>query len=112
RRCDRHHARLGAFEGTVRTDLESIYRLLQVSSRTAAVTPRLRRPDRLTPLDPRPGSVPTEPGLRVSLKPRPGPAFWPTDGQSVKKSLTCRPRPSRRDATEHQFSLALDDHRR
>jgi len=30
--------RLGLTEGTVRTHLENIYRLLQVSSRTAAVT--------------------------------------------------------------------------
>ena len=30
--------RLGISEGTVRTHLENIYRLLQVSSRTAAVT--------------------------------------------------------------------------
>src|SRR4029077_7364573 len=70
--------------------------------------PRLRRPDGLTPPDPRPGRVPTEPGLRVSLETRPGPAFWPAGGQRFKKALTCRPRPSWRDATEHQFSLALD----
>ncbi len=36
--------RLGISEGTVRTHLENIYRLLQVSSRTAAVTRALADP--------------------------------------------------------------------
>ena len=46
--------RLGISEGTVRTHLENIYRLLQVSSRTAAVTRAFADPDSLTPSDPRP----------------------------------------------------------
>jgi DNA-binding CsgD family transcriptional regulator len=46
--------RLGISEGTVRTHLEHIYRLLQVSSRTAAVTRAFTDSNGLTPPDPRP----------------------------------------------------------
>jgi DNA-binding CsgD family transcriptional regulator len=46
--------RLGISEGTVRTHLEHIYRLLQVSSRAAAVTRAFAGPNGLTPPDPRP----------------------------------------------------------
>jgi DNA-binding CsgD family transcriptional regulator len=49
--------RLGISEGTVRTHLENIYRLLQVSSRTAAVTRAFADPDSLTPSDPGPGPL-------------------------------------------------------
>ena len=47
--------RLGITEATVRTHLEHIYRLLQVSSRTAAVTRAFADGSGLTPPDPRPG---------------------------------------------------------
>ena len=47
--------RLGISEATVRTHLEHIYRLLQVSSRTAAVTRAFTDGGGLTPPDPRPG---------------------------------------------------------
>jgi DNA-binding NarL/FixJ family response regulator len=47
--------RLGISEATVRTHLEHIYRLLQVSSRTAAVTRAFADPNGLTPPDPGPG---------------------------------------------------------
>jgi DNA-binding CsgD family transcriptional regulator len=47
--------RLGISEGTVRTHLENIYRLLRVSSRAAAVTRAFTGPNGLTPPDPRPG---------------------------------------------------------
>ena len=46
--------RLGISDATVRTQLEHIYRLLQVSSRTAAVTRAFTGPSALTPPDPRP----------------------------------------------------------
>src|SRR6516165_2792953 len=47
--------RLGITEATVRTHLEHIYRLLQVSSRAAAVTRAFTGPNGLTPPDPRTG---------------------------------------------------------
>ena len=47
--------RLGITEATVRTHLEHIYRLLQDSSRTAAVTRAFADGSGLTPPDPRPG---------------------------------------------------------
>jgi len=47
--------RLGISEATVRTHLEHIYRLLQVSSRTAAVTRAFADPNGLTPPDCDPG---------------------------------------------------------
>ena len=47
--------RLGISEATVRTHLEHIYRLLHVSSRTAAVTRAFADPNGLTPPDPGPG---------------------------------------------------------
>ena len=47
--------RLGISEGTVRTHLENIYRLLRVSNRAAAVTRAFTDPNGLTPPDPRPG---------------------------------------------------------
>ena len=53
--------RLGISEGTVRTHLEHIYRLLQVSSRTAAVTRAFTGPNGLTPPDPRPGPARARP---------------------------------------------------
>jgi DNA-binding CsgD family transcriptional regulator len=52
--------RLGISEGTVRTHLEHIYRLLQVSSRNAAVTRAVIDPTGLTPRIPGPGR--REPG--------------------------------------------------
>ena len=47
--------RLGISEATVRTHLEHVYRLLGVSSRTAAVTRAFTGSDGLTPPDLRPG---------------------------------------------------------
>jgi len=64
--------RLGISEATVRTHLEHIYRLLQVSSRTAAVTRAFADPNGLTPPDPRPGPPHARPRA-----PRPGPSPLP-----------------------------------
>ena len=64
--------RLRISEATVRTHLEHIYRLLQVSSRTAAVTRAFAGPDGLTPLDPRPGPPRVRPHA-----PRTGPSPLP-----------------------------------
>ena len=65
--------RLGISEGTVRTHLEHIYRLLHVSSRTAAVTRAFTDPIGLTPPDPTPGPPRARPptqGTGLSPLPR------------------------------------------
>jgi DNA-binding CsgD family transcriptional regulator len=67
--------RLGISEGTVRTHLEHIYRLLGVSSRAAAVTRAFTGPSGLTPPDPRPGPTPARPRIhRTGLSPPPATA--------------------------------------
>jgi DNA-binding CsgD family transcriptional regulator len=64
--------RLGISEATVRTHLEHIYRLPQVSSRAAAVTRAFTDPSGLTPPDPRPGPPRAQPRApRTGLSPPP-----------------------------------------
>ena len=64
--------RLGISEGTVRTHLEHIYRLLGVSSRTSAVTRAFTGPTGLTPPEPRPGLR----AHRTGLSPAPAAPAW------------------------------------